>query len=270
MRRTLNQGPSRGSLSHVLLKVPEITVYFWAVKLLSTAMGEATSDYFVLDVNRYLGVIFGFVVLVLALALQFAARRYNAWTYWFAVTMVAVFGTMAADVLHVVLGVSYAASTAFFAVCLAVVFVLWYRSERTLSIHTIVAGRKEMFYWATVICTFALGTAAGDFTASTLNLGYFASIVLFAVLFILPALGYFFLRLNSVAMFWFAYVMTRPLGASVADWLSKHVYGGLGLGDGSVALAFTVLIAILVGYLAVSKVDVPASHSAARPPEPGG
>ena len=252
----LRRRSSEAVVTGALLKVPEITVYFWIVKLLSTAMGEATSDYFVLDVNRYLGVILGFVGLVVALALQFAARRYNAWIYWFAVTMVAVFGTMAADVLHVVIGVPYVASTIFFLACLAIVFIKWYSSERTLSIHTIVPGRREMFYWATVIATFALGTAAGDFTASTLNLGYFASIVLFALLFLLPGIGYFFLRMNSVAMFWFAYVMTRPLGASFADWLGKNIYGGLGFGDGKVALVLTALIVVFVAYLAKTRLDV--------------
>jgi uncharacterized membrane-anchored protein len=239
-----------------LLKVPEITAYFWIVKLLSTAMGEATSDYFVLDVNRYLGVILGFVGLIVALVLQFKARRYNAWIYWFAVSMVAVFGTMAADVLHVVIGVPYVASTIFFLMCLAIVFVTWYTSEKTLSIHTIFPGRREMFYWATVIATFALGTAAGDFTASTLGLGYFISIVLFVVLFLLPGVGYLVLRLNSVGTFWFAYVMTRPLGASVADWLGKPIYGGLGLGDGKVALVLTALMVVFVAYLAMTRLDV--------------
>jgi len=238
-----------------VLKVPEITAYFWIVKLLSTAMGEATSDYFVLDVNRYLGVVLGFVGLIVALVLQFKARHYNAWVYWFAVSMVAVFGTMAADVLHVVIGIPYVVSTIFFLVCLAIVFVTWYSSEKTLSIHTIFPGRREMFYWATVIATFALGTAAGDFTAATLDLGYFASIILFAVLFVLPGIGYF-LGMNSIATFWFAYVMTRPLGASVADWLSKPIYGGLGLGDDKIALVLTVLIALFVAYLAKTRLDV--------------
>lgn len=239
-----------------LLKVPEITAIFWIVKLLSTAMGESTSDYLVFDINKYLAVVLGCVGLVVALALQFLARRYVAWVYWLAVVMVAVFGTMAADVLHVVVGIPYLVSTIFFATVLAIVFITWYRSERTLSIHTIYPGRREMFYWATVIATFALGTAAGDMTAATLGLGYFASIVLFAVLFAIPAVGYFFFGLNAIVAFWFAYVVTRPLGASVADWLGKSYLGGLGLGDAKVALVLTLLIIGFVGYLTVSHVDV--------------
>jgi uncharacterized membrane-anchored protein len=158
---------------------------------------------------------------------------------------------MAADVLHVVLGISYLASTLFFAVALTVAFVAWYVTERTLSIHTIYTRRREVFYWVTVIASFALGTAAGDMTASTLGLGYPASVVLFAILFVVPGIGWRFLGLNAVFAFWFAYVLTRPLGASVADWLGKPTLGGLGLGDGPVALVLAVLIVVCVGYLTV-------------------
>ena len=246
----------------VIRKVPEITVIFWIVKLLTTAMGESTSDFLVFQINPYVAVVLGCLALVVALALQFAAPRYNAWIYWFAVAMVAVFGTMAADVLHVVLHIPYAVSTVFFACALAIVFVAWYRTERTLSIHTVYAGRREVFYWATVIATFALGTAAGDLTAATLGLGYFASIILFAVLIALPAVGFLFLGLNEVAAFWTAYVLTRPLGASVADWLGKPYLGGIGLGDAKVAGVLTLLIIAFVAYLAVSRIDVGADRSA--------
>jgi uncharacterized membrane-anchored protein len=239
-----------------LLKVPEVTVFFWIVKLLSTAMGESTSDYLVFQIDPYVAVALGCLGLVVALALQLLAPRYIAWIYWFAVVMVAVFGTMAADVMHVVLHIPYAVSTVFFAVVLAVVFVVWYRTERTLSIHTIYPGRRELFYWATVIATFALGTAAGDLTASTFQLGYFGSIILFAILFAIPGLAYRFLGLNPIAAFWIAYVITRPLGASVADWLGKPFLGGLGLGDGLISLVLTALIVLVVAYLAISKVDV--------------
>lgn len=245
------------------LKVPEITAWFWVAKLLSTAMGESTSDYLVFQINPYVAVVLGCVGLVVALALQLSVRRYIAWVYWFAVVMVAVFGTMAADVLHVQFGVPYAASTAFFAAALAAVFVTWYRSERTLSIHTIHAGRRELFYWAAVIATFALGTAAGDLTASTLRLGYAASLLLFAVLFLLPGLGHRFAGVNAIFAFWFAYVMTRPLGASFADWVGKPYLGGLGLGDAKIAGVLTVLITAVVAYLAMSRADVPADDMAA-------
>ena len=169
--------------------------------------------------------------------------------------------SMAADVLHVVLGVPYAVSTTGFIVALAAVFAVWYAVERTLSIHTIYGGRRELFYWAAVMATFALGTAAGDLTASTLGLGYLPSAILFAVLFAVPGVLYARFRINAVLAFWWAYVVTRPLGASVADWLGKPSLGGLGLGDGKVALVLTVLIAGFVTYLAVSRVDSPASSN---------
>ncbi len=172
------------------LKVPEITIFFWIVKVLTTAMGESTSDYLVYHIDKYVAVMLGFVGLVIALALQFAVRRYIAWVYWFAVVMVAIFGTMAADVMHIVMGVPYQYSTAFFLVTLAVIFTVWYATEKTLSIHSIYTVRREIFYWAAIMATFALGTAAGDMTADTLSLGYLASGVLFAALFLLPGVGF--------------------------------------------------------------------------------
>jgi uncharacterized membrane-anchored protein len=246
-----------------LLKVPEVTVFFWIVKLLSTAMGESTSDYLVYQIDPYVAVVLGCLGLAVALALQLWVRRYIAWVYWLAVVMVAVFGTMAADVLHKVIGIPYLISTIFFACVLAMVFIVWYLSEKTLSIHTIYPGRRELFYWATVIATFALGTAWGDLTASTLNLGYFPSIVLFAVLFVIPGIGYWRLGWNEVFSFWFAYVITRPLGASVADWLGKPYLGGLGLGDDKVSVVLTLLIVGFVAYLSVSRVDVHQEQTAA-------
>jgi uncharacterized membrane-anchored protein len=236
-------------------KVPEITVSFWIIKLLSTAMGESTSDYLVYQINPYVAVALACLGLAVALTLQLSVRRYVAWVYWLAVVMVAVFGTMAADVAHVVLGIPYLVSTACFASALAIIFVIWYGSEKTLSIHTIYRGRRELFYWATVMATFALGTAAGDLTASTLRLGYFPSFILFAVLFALPALAYWLFGLNEIVAFWFAYIVTRPLGASFADWLGKPYLGGLGLSDAKVALVLTMLIIGCVGYLTVTRKD---------------
>ncbi|HZU14804.1 MAG TPA: hypothetical protein VFB58_18360 [Chloroflexota bacterium] len=249
----------------LLLKVPEITVYFWIIKLLTTAMGESTSDYLVFHINPYVAVVFGCVGLVVALIIQFLATRYIPWIYWLAVVMVAVFGTMAADVAHVVLHIPYIITSITFAAALAVVFFTWHRVERTLSIHSIYTRPREMFYWATVIATFALGTALGDLTAATLGLGYFPSVLLFAVLFIIPGVLYRFAGLNSVAAFWSAYVVTRPLGASVADWLGKPFLGGLGYGDGKVALVLTALIVIFVAYVTVTHVDEP--NEAAQPSE---
>ncbi|MBV9227817.1 MAG: hypothetical protein JOZ18_00795 [Chloroflexi bacterium] len=237
-------------------KVPEITAIFWIIKLLSTAMGESASDFLVYQINPYVAVALGCLGLIVALVLQFWVRRYIPWIYWLAVVMVAVFGTMAADVFHVVLGIPYWMSTTFFACALAIVFVVWYLSERTLSIHTIYPGRRELFYWATVCATFALGTAAGDLTAATLGLGYFPSLILFTVLFALPGLAYWLLGLNEVFAFWFAYVVTRPLGASFADWIGKPYLGGLGWGDEKIALVLTILIIGFVGYLTITHKDV--------------
>ncbi|HEX4225041.1 MAG TPA: hypothetical protein VHZ97_21935, partial [Pseudonocardiaceae bacterium] len=224
---------------------------------LSTALGESTSDYLVRVLSPIPAVGLGFVAFVVSLVIQFSMRRYRAWAYWFAVVMVGVFGTMAADVLHVALGVPYFASAAFYAVVLAAVYVVWQRTEHTLSIHSIDTARREVFYWLAVVATFALGTAAGDLTAVTLHLGYGLSIVLFAVIILIPVLGYRFLGWNSIFSFWFAYVITRPLGASVADWLGKaKSVGGLGVGDGVVSVVLAVLIIGFVAYLAISRRDV--------------
>jgi uncharacterized membrane-anchored protein len=238
-------------------RVPELTVYFWIIKVLTTAMGESTSDYLVHRFDPYVAVGCGGVALALSLGLQFSVRRYVAWVYWLAVLMVAVFGTMAADVLHIEFGVPYVASTTLFAVVLAAVFATWYATERTLSIHSIATWRREAFYWATVIATFALGTAVGDWTAISLHLGYLASGVLFTGLICVPALAYCFLGLNEVVAFWWAYILTRPLGASFADWMGKpHHVGGLGWGDGRVSLGLGILIVGFVGYLAATRKDV--------------
>jgi uncharacterized membrane-anchored protein len=242
-------------------KVPEITVYFWIVKLLTTAMGESTSDYLVFHINPYVAVIFGCVGLIVALILQLSVRRYIAWVYWLAVVMVAIFGTMAADVIHVVLGIPYIVSTAFFLASLIIIFIVWYKSEKTLSIHSIYTFRRELFYWATIMATFALGTAAGDLTASTFGLGYLASGILFDFLFLLPALAYRLLGANEIATFWFAYIMTRPLGASFADFFGKKYLGGLGLGDTKVALVLTIFIIIFVAYLTVTRKDMPREQA---------
>jgi len=239
------------------LRVPEITVYFWMIKALSTAMGEVTSDYSVHAIAPVIAVCLGLLGLVVALSLQFWVRRYIAWTYWLAVVGVGVFGTMAADVLHVGFGVPYAVSTVFYGVVLAAVFIGWQKTERTLSFHTIDTHRREAFYWAAVVATFAMGTAVGDLTAVTFNLGYFASGLLFAAVIAIPALGYWRFGWNAIFSFWFAYVATRPLGASFADWMSKpKSAGGLGWGDGPVALTLTILIFCLVSYLAITRRDV--------------
>jgi uncharacterized membrane-anchored protein len=244
------------------VSVPEITVYFWVLKALSTAMGESTSDFLVHAMPPVLAVLLGFVAFLTALGLQFSVRRYLPWTYWLAVVMVGVFGTMAADVLHVALGVPYIASTAFYGVVLAAVFWTWQRTEKTLSIHSVDNPRREAFYWAAVVATFALGTAAGDMLAITLNLGYFFAAVLFAAIILVPTIGYFRFRWNSILAFWFAYVVTRPLGASVADWLGKPTTDkGLGWGSGNVALGLTAMIVLVVAYLATTRRDAPLASA---------
>jgi uncharacterized membrane-anchored protein len=235
----------------MLRKVPEVTPGFWVTKVLTTGMGEATSDTLVHQLAPVVAVALGFVGLVIALALQFAAPRYRPWIYWLTVVMVAVFGTMAADVLHIQFGIPYVVSTVFFAIVLAAVFTLWYSSEHTLSIHTINTRRREVFYWLTVIATFALGTAAGDMTATTLHLGYLVSGIAFTILIAVPAVAHRWFGLNAIVAFWFAYIVTRPLGASYADWLGvSHARGGLNWGSGTVSLGLTVLIVIAVALLA--------------------
>jgi uncharacterized membrane-anchored protein len=249
-------------------KVPEITIYFWIVKILTTAMGESTSDYFVLHIDPVVAVAIGLVGLIIALVLQFRAQRYVAWIYWFTVIMIAIFGTMAADVLHVVVGIPYLVSTSFFAVALCIIFALWYASEKTLSIHSITTTRRETFYWLTILTTFALGTAVGDLTAVTFGWGYLYSGLVFGVLIALVAFGHYLVKSilgmehrrqsrNAVFAFWLAYILTRPLGASFADWAGKsQSIGGLGWGDGTVSLMLLALIVCFVGYLSVSRRDV--------------
>ena len=247
------------------LRVPAITAYFWVIKALSTALGESTSDYMVHRLDPVLAVMIGFAGFLVALVLQLAMRRYLAWTYWFAVVMVGIFGTMAADVLHVKFHVPYAASALFYGFVLAAVFTTWQVTEHTLDVHTIDTFRRELFYWAAVVSTFALGTAVGDVTAITLNLGYGGSVILFAALIAVPAVGYWRFDLNPIVAFWTAYVLTRPLGASMADWLGKPTdLGGLGLGSQWVSLALAGAIAVLVTFLAVTGADVQRDHRGDR------
>jgi uncharacterized membrane-anchored protein len=239
------------------LRVPEVTAFFWIIKALSTAMGESTSDYLVNTISPVVAVLIGFVGFVVAMVIQFRMRRYVAWAYWLAVVMVGVFGTMVADVLHVGFGVPYELSASVFAVLLTLNFVAWRVVEGTLSIHSIDTVRREVFYWLTVVATFALGTALGDLTAIDFHLGYFLSAVVFAVVMLVPTIGYATRLFKPVFAFWFAYVLTRPLGASVADWLGKPTQvGGLGLGNGVVSVVLTIVIAALVVYLSISRADV--------------
>jgi uncharacterized membrane-anchored protein len=231
--------------------------------VLTTGMGETTSDFLVHRLGPPPAVLIGAAAFSAALWLQLRAGRYSAWIYWLAVAMVGVFGTMAADVLHVGLGIPYAVSTTFYAIVLTAVFLTWQRSELTLSIHSILTRRRELFYWAAVLATFALGTAAGDMTARTLGLGYLGSGIMFAALIAVPAVAYWRFGMNAILAFWFAYIVTRPLGASFADWMAvPHSRGGLGFGYGPVSLVLAVLIAGFVAYLASSRIDVAAVETA--------
>jgi uncharacterized membrane-anchored protein len=237
-------------------KVPEITFLFWVVKILTTCGGEAVSDYLALG-NRLVGAVVEIGLMAIALVWQFRTRRYTAAAYWFLAYAIAIFGTGVSDALHLFVGVPYAGTTLLWAVVLALVFWLWYRSEGTLSIHSIVTRRREAYYWAVVFATFALGTALGDFTATVLGLGYLASGIMFGLIILIPAVAWSRFGLNAVAAFWFAYVVTRPLGASFADYLGRPpALSGLGLGSGRVAVVVAVLVAILVAYLAITRHDI--------------
>jgi uncharacterized membrane-anchored protein len=240
-----------------LTKVPVIIAFFWLTKVATTAMGESTSD----SLNGLLGpaiaVPLMLIGLVWALRRQFRRDRYDAWTYWIVVVMVAIFGTSAADALHVGLGIAYPVSTAFYAIVLAVIFFTWHRVEGTLSIHSIYTKRREAFYWATVLATFALGTACGDMTATNLHIGYLGSGLMFLGLIAIPWLAHRYLGLNEVLAFWMAYVLTRPLGASFADWMAvEPSRGGLGIGAGGTALILTAVVILAIRRLATTKMDV--------------
>ena len=231
------------------VKVPEITTAFWAIKILTTGMGETTSDFLVRTFDPPPTVAVAGGLLVVALVTQVLARRCSPWLYWLTVVLVSIFGTMVADVIHVFLGVPYTISTAGFALALSVVLFLWHRHEGTLSIHSISTRRREIYYWATILLTFALGTAAGDLTAATLGLGYLLSGVVFSVMFALPFLAKRAGGLGEVAAFWTSYILTRPMGASFADWMGvPKARGGLDWGTGWVSLALGfAIVAIIAG-----------------------
>ncbi|MDT7742126.1 MAG: hypothetical protein QOE59_1204 [Actinomycetota bacterium] len=255
--------PSRAQVSTLLSKVPEITLMFWVAKLLTTGMGETTWDALDIAFDQTVAVAITGVLFVASMVIQFARRSYGAWAYWFAIVMVSVFGTTVADLVHNDFGVPYTVSTSVLLVLVGLTFALWYRVEGTLSIHSITTRRREVFYWAAVLLTFALGTAAGDWTASTLHLGYLPSGIIFAVLFVLPAIAYCWFGANAIACFWLSYILTRPFGASFADWFGGPPgRGGLALGMDRTAIVLTVIIVGIIAYFAISKVDRPSSLDA--------
>lgn len=241
----------------ILTKVPKLTVYFWIIKIITTALGESTSDFMVNTISPYVAVMIGFIILVVALVWQFSVQRYVPIVYWCAALAVSIAGTMGADVVHVGFGVPYISSALLYLIALVLVFIYWYKSEHTLSIHSIHTRMREGFYWAAVLMTFALGTATGDLTAFTFHLGFLTSAILFIAIFAIPCVLYWVFRVNAIFTFWFAYIFTRPIGASFADWFGKsHVMGGLGFGDLTVSAILLTLFVILVLYISIFRKDL--------------
>ncbi len=238
---------------YLATKVPEITLMFWVIKLWTTGMGEATSD-FLGDHSVAIAGVVGLFGTLLALFLQLRQEEYKAPYYWFVVAMVAVFGTMIADAVHDGLSIPYPVTTTAFGLITGCIFWRWYRKEHTLSIHTINTRRRELYYWATVFASFTLGTAAGDMTATSLNLGFGDSVLLFSAIMLVPLVGWWKLGWNPVFCFWFGYVDTRPIGASISDWVSKpQSISGLNFGDGHAALIGWIVFGIFVGAVALTK-----------------
>jgi uncharacterized membrane-anchored protein len=233
-------------------RVPEVTIDFWFIKLLAVTMGETAADY--LAVNLGLGLTATSIimagVLIVALVLQFAQKRYVPWAYWLAVVLISIVGTLVTDNLVDNFGVALTTTTIFFSLSLMVTFAVWYASERTLSIHEIFTTKREAFYWLAILFTFALGTAAGDLVAEHYALGYMATGVLFGLIITSLTLGYFFLGLDPILGFWLVYILTRPLGASFGDLLSQPAeYGGLGLGTIVTSGLFLTAIIAIVAYM---------------------
>lgn len=250
--------PPGGTVRRVFNKVPEITIFFWLIKILATTVGETAADF--LNDNLSLGLTNTTYVmtalLVVSLVFQFRAPRYIPGVYWVTVVLISVVGTLITDKLVDDLGVALQTTTIAFAIALSVTFAAWYAGERTLSIHSIHSVRREAFYWAAILFTFALGTAAGDYLAERLDLGYWRSALLFAGMIALVALAFRFRRSSAVLTFWMAYILTRPLGASLGDFLSqKRADGGLGLGTVGTTFLFLATILAVVSYLSVTRRD---------------
>ena len=253
--------PRDASLGRRMLnKVPEVTLYFWIIKVLCTTVGETAADN--LNTQLKLGLtnltyIMG-GALIVALFFQFRLRKYEPLVYWLAVVLLSIVGTLITDNLVDNYGVALETTTIIFAVALAVTFAVWYASERTLSIHTIYTTRRETFYWLAILFTFALGTAAGDLASERLSLGFGNSVIIFGALIAAVAVAHFRFNLNAVLSFWIAYVLTRPLGASIGDYLSQpRADGGLGLGTTGTSVLFLGAILGLVAYLTVTRRDAP-------------
>jgi uncharacterized membrane-anchored protein len=257
-------------MNKILNRVPEITIFFWIIKVLATTVGETAADF--LNDKMGLGLtgtsyVMG-ALLVIVLLIQFiVVKRYVPAVYWIAVVLMSIVGTLITDNLVENFGISLQTTTIVFSICLTVVFVLWYLSEKTLSVHSIYTTKRELFYWATILFTFALGTASGDLLAEGLNLGYLVSAFLFAGVIGLIALSHFYLKVDAILAFWAAYILTRPLGASIGDLLSQPAdAGGWGLGTVGTSMIFLSAILILVVYLSIAKKDqTPVSELAEEP-----
>jgi uncharacterized membrane-anchored protein len=248
----------RQGATTTLNKVPDVTIYFWIIKILATTVGETAADF--LSTTLKLGLtgtsIVMSVLLILALVIQLAYRRYIPWIYWATVVLISVVGTLITDNLVDGFGVSLETTTIGFACTLAATFAAWYASERTLSIHTIFTTRRELFYWAAILFTFALGTAGGDLAAEGFSLGYAQAALIFGATIAVIALGHYFLKLDAILAFWTAYILTRQLGASIGDLLSQSTdNGGVGLGTVMTSGMFLVTIVVLVMYLTVGRND---------------
>jgi uncharacterized membrane-anchored protein len=247
------------SIKQFLNKVPEITLYFWIIKILCTTVGETAADY--LNETLKLGLTGTSLVmsgiLIIILFLQFGYKRYVPGIYWLAVVLISIVGTLITDNLTDNLGISLELTTIVFAVALTITFILWYRTEKTLSVHEINTTRREAFYWLAILFTFALGTAAGDLLAETLQVGYLWCAAIFGGLIVIDFIAYKALKLNSVLCFWIAYILTRPLGASIGDYLSQDKKdGGLELGTVITSAIFLTAILVTVIYLSITKKDV--------------
>jgi uncharacterized membrane-anchored protein len=239
----------------LLNKVPEVTIIFWVIKILSTTTGETAADYLNFDVGLGLTsttYLMG-ALLVAALVAQFAVRKYIPWIYWLTVVLISIVGTLITDNLTDTAGVPLETTTILFSIALIVTFTFWYAVERTLSIRSIDTRRREAFYWLAILFTFALGTAAGDLLAEKLALGYATALLVFAAAIAVIALAHFGLKLGAVIAFWLVYILTRPLGASLGDLLSQdRDAGGFGLGATTTSVLFLAVIVIFVSYLSVT------------------
>jgi len=256
--RTPSTGPSHTRVARVISKVPEITIFFWVIKILATTVGETAADF--LNETLKLGLTNTTYVmtalLIVALVCQFRAPRYVPGVYWSTVVIISVVGTLITDKLVDDLGVALQTTTIAFSIALAVTFAVWYASEKTLSIHSVYTAKREAFYWAAILFTFALGTASGDYLAERLNLGYGRSALLFAALIGVVATAWKYFRLNPVLAFWAAYILTRPLGASLGDEMSqKRADGGIGLGTVGTTFLFLGTILAVVVYLSITRKD---------------